>query len=174
VTGTADPVINTAVPAAYIKVGVSGSQDYGEDGLKIRKETENNEIFALGTLATRKVFRTREKLFIELMLMDATMEAYRDAFNQSAITTLAGPPAEKTIQLLENTTSPTYRTLLIRAAAGSAYMDNGVLQYWVPLVFQTGSPETIYRKDTPVGLALQFTAVADAVNGLGKMRQQTA
>lgn len=173
-TGTADPVINVAVPGTYIKIGVSGSQDYGEDGLKVRKETENNEIFALGSLGTRKVFRVREKLFIELTLMDATMEAYRDAFNQTAITTLAGPPAEKTMPLLEGTASPTYRTLLIRASAGSAYMDNGVLQYWVPLVYQTGSPETVYRKSDPVGLALQFTAVADAVNGFGKLRQQTA
>ena len=174
VTGTADPVINVAVPAAYVKVGVGGSLDYGEDGLKIRKETENNEFFALGSYGTRKVFRVREKLFIELMLHDATLEAYRDAFNQTAITTLAGPPAEKTIPLLEGTASPTFRTLLIRAAGGSAYMDNGVLQYWVPLVYQTGSPETVYRKSDPVGLALQFTAVADATNGFGKLHSQTA
>lgn len=173
-TGTADPVINVAVPGTYVKIGVAGSNDYGEDGLKIRKETENNEFFALGSYGTRKVFRVREKLFIELMLHDGTLEAYRDAFNQTAVTVIAGPPAEKTIPLLEGTATPTFRTLLIRSSSGSAYMDNGALQYWVPLVFQTGSPETVYRKSDPMGLALQFTAVADTTNGFGKIHQQTA
>lgn len=173
VTGTADPVINVAVPGAFIKVGVAGSQDYGEDGIRIRKETESQEVYTLGTYGTRKVFRTREKLLIAFTLHDATAEALRDAFNQTAVTTLAGPPAEKTIPLLEGTASPTFRTLLIRGT-GTPYMDGGVTQIWVPLVYQTGSPEIAFRKAEPVGLALEFTAVADATSGFGKVHYQTS
>jgi hypothetical protein len=170
---TADPVINVAVPGAWIKVGVAGASDYGEDGVKARKETENNEVYTLGQYGTRKVFRVREKLFIEFVLMDATLEAYRDAFNQTAVTTLAGPPAEKTIPLLEGIATPTTRALLLRSS-NSPYMDGGVLQWWVPIVYQTGNPETVYRKSDPVGLSLQFTAISDATNGFGKIHAQTA
>lgn len=171
--GTADPAIGAAVPVAFVKVGVAGSQDYTEDGITIRKETENNEIYSLGSFGTRKVFRTREKLTIAFTLMDATLEALRDAFNQTAVTTVAGPPAEKTIPLLEGTSSPTFRTLLIRGV-GSAYMDGGVTQIWVPLVYQTGSPEIAFKKADPIGLALEFTAVADTVSGFGKVHEQTS
>jgi hypothetical protein len=169
----ADPVINTAPPGAWIKVGVAGSSDYNEDGVKVTKSTENNEIYTLGQYGTRKVFRTREKLMIEFTLHDATLEAYRDAFNQTAVSTIVGPPAEKTIPLLENVTTPTFRALLLRAG-NSPYMDGGALQWWIPIVYQTGSPSTAYKKSDPVGLELQFTAVADATNGFGKIHAQTS
>ena len=173
VTGTADPVITAALAGAWIKVGVAGAQDYGEDGIKVKKSTENNEVYGLGSYGVRKVFRTREKLTIGFVLMDATLEAYRDAFNQTAVTTLVGPPNEKTIPLLENQTTPTFRALLMRSS-NSPYMDGGVLQWWVPLVYQTGDPETVYKKSDPVGLAVEFTAIADATSGFGKIHAQVS
>jgi hypothetical protein len=169
----ADPPINAAPPGAWIKVGVAGAIDYAEDGIKVSKATENNVIYSLGQFGARKVFRTRETLTVELTLMDATMEAYRDAFNQSAVTTIVGPPAEKTIPLLEGSSTPTTRALLIRGA-NSPYMDGGVMQWWIPIVYQTGSPEAILRKNEPIGLALQFTAISDATNGFGKIHAQTS
>lgn len=173
VPNQADPVINVAVPGAWIKLGVAGSQDYGEDGIKVRKETANKEVFGLGSYGVRKVFRDRERLYIEVPLMDATLEAFRDAFNQTAVTVIAGPPAEKTIPLLENTVTPTTRALLIRGS-NSPYMDGGVLQWWIPIVYQTGSPEANIRKSDPIVLDLQFTAIADATNGFGKIHAQTS
>lgn len=173
VTGTADPVINVAPPGAWIKVGVAGASDYFEDGVHVKKETENNEFYALGLYGVRKVFRVREKLTITFTLADATLEAYRDAFNQTAVTTIVGPPAEKTIPLLENVSTPTFRSMLLRAPL-SPYMAGGNLQYWIPLVYQTGSTESVYKKSDPVGLELEFTAIADATSGFGKMHAQTA
>jgi hypothetical protein len=172
-TGTADPAINVAVPGTYILVGVAGSKDYSEDGVRWRKGTENTDIYTNGQYGVRKVFRNRERLIIAMNVLDATLEAYRDAFNQSVVTTLVGPPAEKTIPLAENATTPTFRTMLLRAP-NSPYMDGGVLQLWIPLVYQTGETETIYRKSEPVGLAMEFTAVFDTTNGFGKMHGQTA
>lgn len=168
---TADPVITTAVPGSYIKVGVAGAQDYTEDGVKVAKATENNEIFGLGAYGVRKVFRTKEHLTVSFTLMDATLEAFAVAFNQAVVTTLTGPPNEKTVPLLENIGTPTFRALLIRAPI-SPYMDLGVFQWWIPVVYQTGSPETVFRKSDPVGLALTFTAIADATNGFGKIHAQ--
>jgi hypothetical protein len=173
VTGTADPVVNVAPPGAWIKVGVAGSSDYGEDGVRIRKETENNEIYALGLYGVRKVFRVREKLTISFTLMDATMEALRDAFNQTVVSTIVGPPAEKTIPLLENVATPTFRSLLVRAPL-SPYMSGGNIQFWVPLVYQTGATEFLFKKSDPVGIEMEFTAIADATSGFGKAHAQTA
>lgn len=170
---TADPVINVAVPGSWTKVGVAGAQDYSEDGIKVRKETENNAIRTLGSYGVRKVFRVRESLVISAVLLDATMEAWRDAMNQTAITTLAGPPAERTIPLLENIATPTTRALLIRGS-NSPYMDGGVLQWWVPIVYNTGSPEAVLRKSEPIGLLAEWTAIADATNGFGKIHAQTS
>jgi hypothetical protein len=43
----------------------------------------------------------------------------------------------------------------------SPYGDGWNLQYEVPIAFQTGEPEVIYRKDEPAGLALEWTAIID-------------
>lgn len=173
VPNQADPVINVAPPGAWIKVGVAGSQDYGEDGIAVRKSTEENSVYGLGLYGVRKVFRTRESLVITCPLMDATLEAFRDAFNQTAVTTIVGPPAIKTIPLLENSSTPTTRALLIRGA-NSPYMDGGGLQWWVPIVYQTGDTEAALKKADPITLELEFTAIADATNGFGKITAQTA
>lgn len=173
-TGTADPVINVAVPGTYIMVGVAGASDYAEDGIVISKSTENNSIYTAGQLGVRKVFRTRENLTIRVKVYDLTLEALRDAWNQTVVTTIGGPPAIKTIPLLENAATPTYRTLLVRVPGLSPYMDGGAIQFWIPLVYQTGSPEILLKKGDPTGLEMEFTAVSDATNGFGKVTAQTA
>lgn len=170
---TAEPVIEAAPPVAWIKVGVAGSYDYGEDGIKIKKGTDENEVYGLGLFGVRKVFRTRERLNVMLPLMDATLEALRDAFNQTAVTVIAGPPARKRMPLMENSSTPTTRALLIKGA-NSPYMDGGVLQWWIPIVYNTGDTEFALKKADPVVIELDFIAVADATNGFGYVQAQTA
>lgn len=173
-TGTADPAVDAAVPGAFVQLGVAGASDYSEDGIVIKKETENSTVFTAGQYGARKVFRTRENLMVNVTVHDLTLEALRDAWNQTVVTTVAGPPAIKTIPLLEGTATPTYRTLLIRVPGLSPYMDGGVLQFWIPLVYQTGSPEIALKKGDPAGLAMEFTAIADVTSGFGKVTAQTA
>ena len=171
---TADPAIGSPPPGTWTKLGVAGSQDYGEDaGIDVGKETENNPIYALGSFGVRKVFRNRESLTVGLVLMDATIEAIAASFNQAAISVIAGPPAEKTVPLLEGTATPTFRALLIKGAL-SPYMDGGVFQWWIPIVYQTGSLHFVFKKSEPIGIAFEFTAIADATNGFGKVHEQTA
>lgn len=169
---TTEPAIEAAVPGTYIKLGVAGSQDYGEDGIRVRKSTDENEVFGLGLYGVRKVFRTRERLNIIVPLMDATLEALSAAFNQTAITALT-VPSRKRMPLLENAATPTTRALLIKGNS-SPYMDAGVLQWWVPIVYNTGDTEFGFRKADPVLLELDFTAVADATQGFGFVVAQTA
>lgn len=174
-TGTAEPLLNVAPPGSFVKIGTAGSLDYTEDGVTVTKSTENNTIYGSGGYGVRKVYRTREGLVIGLTVMDATLETYRDAFNQAVVTAAmigAGPSADKSIPLVENVATPTYRTLLIRMA-NSPYLDGGSVQWWVPLVYQTGTITTQYRKAEPVGITLEFTAIQDTTGGFGKMRAQT-
>lgn len=169
---TAEPAIESAVPGTYVKLGVAGSLDYSEDGIRVRKSTDENEVFALGGYGVRKVFRTRESLHILVPLMDATLEALSAAFNQTAITVL-GTPARKRLPLLENAATPTTRALLIKGA-NSPYMDGGVLQWWIPIVYNTGDTEFALRKADPVVIELDFIAVQDATSGFGAVIAQTA
>ncbi|MGH2500261.1 MAG: hypothetical protein ACRDF0_09260 [Candidatus Limnocylindria bacterium] len=173
-TGTADPAIDVALAPPWVELGTAGPDDFTEDGIVITKATENNEVYANGVYGVRKVFRTRENLKIALTLMDLTLEALSAAFNQTPVTVVPGPPAEKTMPLLEGSATPTQRAMVIRVPDLSPYMDGGVLQFFIPLVYQTGSPEIALKKSDPAGLALEFTAIADAALGFGTVHGQTA
>jgi hypothetical protein len=171
---TADPAINVnPTGVGFTLLGVSGSQDYGEDGIAVGKATENNPFYALGSLGTRKVFRNRETLTIGLTLVDATIEAISAVLNQNTITTVVGPPAEKKISLLEGVATPTFRAMLIKGSL-SPYMDGGTFQWWIPIVYQTGTLEWLFKKADPIGVKAVFTAVADATNGFGLVHAQTS
>jgi hypothetical protein len=171
--GTAFPIINVAPAGTWIKLGAGGSKDFTEDGLVVRHEVGVERIRSAGTTGPRKAFRTTEDLLIELTLMDATAEALQAALNQLAITTVVGPPAEKTIQLLEGQ-AVTLRALLIRGVL-SPYADSASnLQFDVPIVYQNGPIELVFRKGEPVGLKLQFVALQDDTLGFGKLHLPTS
>jgi len=172
-TGTAFPVISAAPAGAWIKLGTTGSKDYAEDGVLVRPEQTVEEFFSLGATGPRKAFRTREGLTIEMTLHDATAESYQAAWNQNAITTLVGPPAEKTIQMKQGATV-SLRALLIRGVL-SPYSDSANNTQWdIPIVYQNGTPETVYVKGTPIGLKLSFRALEDDALGLGKLHLPSA
>lgn len=172
-TGTTFPIISAAPSGSWLKLGVAGKLDYSEDGVVIRHEENVNRIRTLGTTGARKAFRNTEDLFIELTLMDATAEALSAALNQQAITTLAGPPAEKTIPLLEGG-AVNLRAMLLRGVL-SPYADTvNNFQFDIPLVYQDGPIEMAFKKGDPVGVKLHFVALADDTLGLGKVHIPTA
>lgn len=170
---TAFPVINAAPAGTWIKLGAVGSKDYSEDGVKIMAGQTNTRIRTLGATGPRKAFRTAEDLTIELTLLDTTIESYQAAFNQSAITTVAGPPAEKKIQLLQGN-AVALRAMLVRGVL-SPYADSASFLQWdIPLVFQDGDIESVYRKGEAVGLKLRFVALQDDALGFGTLHGPTA
>lgn len=172
VLGTAFPVSNVAPAAAWVKLGAAGAKDYSEDGVRIRHEGEKTKIRSLGGTGARKAFQVSEDLTIELTLMDATAEAISVALNQNAITTVAGPPAEKTVQLMEGGVV-VERALLIRGVL-SPYADSVVnMQFEIPRVFQDGPIELAFKKGDPIGLTLKFFTLQDDALGFGKLRLPT-
>jgi hypothetical protein len=170
---TADVVLNVAPGGSWTKLGVAGSKDYSEDGVMCAYEQDQEDFYGLGATGPRKAFRTRERLKITFTLHDATVESFTHAFNEAAITTLAGPPAEKTIPLIQGGTVQT-RALLIRSAV-SPYVDSAnPTQLWVPLCYQKGSFDIVFNKGKPIGLKLDFFALQDDTNGFGKLHEPTA
>lgn len=171
---TADVAINAAPGAAWTRLGVAGSKDLDDGaGVTVKTEQTIQTVGGLGATGDRKAFRDKEKITIAFTLNDATLESYAAALNQAAITTLAGPPAEKKIQLLQGVTVQT-RALLVRGLL-SPYADSvNNLQWWIPLCYQNESPETVYMKAKAVGLKLSFLALQDDTNGLGTLHFPTA
>lgn len=173
VLGTAFPVINAAPAGAWVKLGAAGAKSTSEDGVTIRASQTVNKIRTLGTTGARKAFRSEEDLEVELTIFDITAEAFAAAMNGLAITTLAGPPAEKTVQLLQGPTV-IERAMLIRGVL-SPYADSASnLQVDVPRVFQDETLELIFKKDEPVGLKMRFFTLQDDTLGFGKIHLPTA
>ena len=170
---TAFPVANVAPAAAWVLLGSTGGKSIHEDGVTVRYENDTEDIHTLGATGARKAFRTRERLIIEFTLIDATLESYAQAMNAATVTTLAGPPAEKTVPLRHGSSVST-RALLIRGLL-SPYADSTVnLQWEIPLVYSKSEPQTVYKKGDPVGLAFSFFALQDDTNGFGVLRVPTA
>ena len=174
VLATADPAINAAPPAAWIKLGANGSKDMDESGVIVRPGQDVTEFFGLGATGPLKAFRGRESFEVEFTLHDATLESYSRAFNENAITTVVGPPAEKTI-LIKRGPIVQLKAMLIRLNAGnSPYADSAnFVQWFLPSVYNRAVPETVYRKAEPVGLHFVFGVLEDAALGFGTLHAPT-
>jgi len=152
---TVFPAPHDAVAGAWILVGSSGDLNYMDTGVKVEHKQAISFWRSLGDSGSRKAFRSTEDLVISLELADLTLEQYALALNGNAVT---ASPSLKKIGLSRGLTLDT-RALLVRGP--SPYVDDGVLQYEVPIAVQTSSPQVVLKRDTPAGLALEWTALVD-------------
>lgn len=146
----------------WTKVGSSGDLNYDQEGVTVEHPQTTTLWRSLGDAGSRKAFRQDEDLKIRLLLVDITLEQYKLALNENTVTTVAaaGPNAGyKKIGLSRGLTIVT-RALLVRSPA-SPYGDGWNMQYEVPRAMQTGTPSVVYRRSTPAGLALEWTALVD-------------
>jgi len=161
--GEAFPAID-AVPAGnWAKIGTSGDLNESEDGVTVAHSQTTETARVAGTTGPRKAFRTAEDLMIRFTMLDMSLEHYKHAMNGNAVTTTAagsGTAGFKKIGLRQGLAVSTM-ALLVRGDA-SAYGDGYKGQYEIPICFQSGSPEPVFRKGQPAGLALEFTALEDA------------
>jgi hypothetical protein len=161
--GEAFPAVNATPAGNWVKVGTSGALNYMEDvGVVVVQSQEIAQWRSLGDTATRKVFRTGESLQIRLTLADVSLEQYRHALNMNAITDTAAGSGTAGFRKIGLSRGPdvAQRALLVKGSHGP-YGAEMPMQYEIPLAFQTGSPEVVYRKDVPAGLALEWTAIID-------------
>ena len=178
-TGTAFPDVDTAPGAGWTLLGTSGDENYAENGVTVEHDESISLFRSLGRTGARKASRTQEDLKISLELADLTLEQYRRALSDNAITTVAagvGTPGYKKLGLSKGVDVALY-ALLVRGP--SPYMADGAAQYEVPICFQSGKPKPVMKKSDAAVLALEFTALEDATAAsaderFGRLVAQTA
>ena len=161
--GTVFPTIDAVPGGSWTKIGTSGDLNYTEDGVKVSHKQKVEIFRALGSTGPRKAFRTEEEQMIALTVVDLTLEQYRLALNGNTITTVSPDLAEsgyKSIGLSRGLDVTQY-ALLIRGSKASAYMEDGVAQYEVPIAVIVSEPEVVFVKGSPAGLSLEFQALED-------------
>jgi hypothetical protein len=162
VVGTAFPLIDAVPSASWLKVGSSGNLNYDDGaGVKVSHQQKINLFRALGDAGCRKTFRTEEDLMIDLVLNDVTLEQYQHALNSNAVATNVASSGVAGFKKIGMSRGFAVATVALLVRGPSPYGDQMTLQYEVPRAAQTGNPQVVFKKDTPVGLALQWTALVD-------------
>ncbi len=159
---TAFPLVGAAPASEWIKVGTNGDRSESEDGVTVAHSQDFSQVKVAGSTGPVKAFRTDEGLVVSLTLLDISLEQYKLAMNGAAVTTVAagvGTAGYKHLPLYQGLNVTTY-ALLVRGT-GSAYGDAYTAQYEVPFCYQSASPELVFKKGDPAGLALEFTALED-------------
>lgn len=160
--GTAFPLLSAAPSNTWIKVGTNGDRSESEDGVTVAHSQDFSETKTAGSTGPVKAFRTDEGLKVSLTLLDISLEQYKLAMNGNAVATTAagvGTVGFKALPLYKGLNVATY-ALLVRGDA-SAYGDAYKSQYEIPVCYQSASPELVFKKGDPAGLALEFTALED-------------
>jgi len=160
--GTPFPQINAAPAAAWIKLGTNGDRNYDEGGVTVTHGKSYNKVRPAGASGPVKAFLNEEDLMFTVNLMDVSLEQYRMALNNNAITTVAagvGTQGTKRVGLSEDVGRTAEFALLARGL--SPYNEALAMQYCVPRCYQSGAPTPQYRKGQPAILQLQFEALED-------------
>ena len=161
--GEAFPAINATPAGNWAMIGTSGDENYHEDGVTAAHSQSIQKYRPVGTTGPRKAFRDEEDLMIRLTLNDMTLEQYKHGLNANSVSATAagsGTAGFKKLGLRQGL-DVTRQALLVRGDV-SAYGADYKSQLEIPICFQSGSPEPVFRKGEPAGLALEFTALEDS------------
>jgi len=163
--GESFPLIDATPAGNWVKIGTSGHRSTTEDGVTVTHSKNIEEIRSLGSTGPIKGFITEEGLVISLTIMDITLENYNLAFNHNTVTDTAASSGVAGIREMDLYMGPVVdlaqRALLVRGLNASPYLASSNIQYQIPVVYESGSPEVVSQKGTPIGLALEFTAIED-------------
>ncbi len=148
----------------WAKIGSSGKRHYGEDGVMVSLNQENeNHAFAGGT-EILKVSRTLEEMSVSFTLYDLTSAEIVKAWNLATTTTdtAAGASAggSQSFNLLRGLTV-TSKALLIRGEDKSSDLSTENIQIEIPACVQVGSLELVFNKSDNVGVKFDLKAIAD-------------
>ena len=178
--GEAFPLIDAAVAGNWAKIGTSGDQNITEDGVTVAHPDETEAFYSIGGTGPRKVFRIREGFMCRFVLADIALEQYRHVLDGNSVTDTAAASGVAGIREVDLYRGSTVNqiALLIRGTF-SAYGDTWNTQFQIPNCYQTGSPEPVFQKGVPAGLAFEYTAIEDplaatAGDRFGKLVMQDA
>ncbi|OLF81278.1 hypothetical protein AWH62_00970 [Maricaulis sp. W15] len=160
--GTAFPAIDAAPAGPWALIGATGSENYDEQGVKIAHSQDVKAFKSLGLTGAKKAFRENEGLTVGFTLFDLQLEQYSLALAGTTVATTAAGVGTAGSKAL-----PFYRghdvalhALLLRGAY-SPYGDAMNLQYQMPVCYLNSSPEPVFKKGDPAGLAFEYMALVD-------------
>lgn len=159
--GTAFPLLDVAPAVAWKLLGLLGSRNTSNDGVKVEHKQKIELVRPDGATGPVKAFRSEEDLIFEITLWDLTMEAYAYALNEIAPTTVAagaGTVGQKNLPLGRGSDVQQFAALM---RWPSPYLDLHNAQYEVPVVVNIGDATVVYKKATPAGLMLRWQALED-------------
>lgn len=159
--GEAFPAIDAEPAGNWVLVGTSGDESQNEEGVTATHSQTFNKVRPGGTTGPVKAFRDTEELMIKVTLWDVSLEAYLLALNSNTLSTTAagsGTAGFKKVGLSRGKTVTEYALI---ARGVSPYGDGMNMQYQVPRCYQSASPAPAYRRATPAGIELEFTALED-------------
>lgn len=157
IEGSAAPDLDedpNASGSDWTLLGQRGADEYDEAGITVTHEQTVELYRGLRGTGPIKAFRTSEGLKIAFTLNDLTVESYAKIVNDA---TVDDSGDSRAVSLHQGPDVSTF-ALLMRSPNGP-YGDGAPCQYWVPKVFQNGSPAVVHRKGQPAGLALEFMAL---------------
>lgn len=159
-TGEAFPAVTTAPGANWVRLGSSGDENYGDDGVSVQ-HTQSIETWRGQSVAPVKAWRTEEGLVVGFTLHDISAAQYARILDDATVTQTAagvGTPGTDAFPLSRGDQVKVWALLARGLSPGG---DDFVAQYQVPVVFQQAEPEPTYQKGEPAGLACEFMALKD-------------
>lgn len=160
------PLIDAAPAGNWVKIGTSGDRNYSDEGVTIAHDQTIEMFRAAGATGPVKASRTEELLAVRFTLWDLLLEQYRLALNNNAVATTAagaGTAGFKELEIYRGLTVQTMALLVRGVVSPEGVGASGPWnsQYQLPVCFQSGSPQPVFAKGGPAGLALEFTALED-------------
>lgn len=162
--GETFPSIDTSPPSGnWTLLGTNGAEEYNEDGVTVAHEETIEDFRMLGATGAVKSNRSSESLAVRLTLHDLTLEQYAAALNFNSVTTTAagaGTQGFREIPMYRGFTVA-QRAILVRGVGQSPYGDSYNMDFQIPRARVASSPEVVFQKGQPAGLALEFMALID-------------
>ena len=142
-------------------LGTSGDLNYSDDGVTITHEQTIEQFRPLGSTGAIKASRTEESLMIGLTLWDVSLEQYRRALNDNAVSQTAAGSGTAGFREVNLYRGRSVATMALLVRGPSPYDEAFRMQYEVPRVFENASPEVVYQKGEPAAIELEFAALID-------------
>ena len=161
--GEAYPDLDTDPPIAnWVLVGVSGADDYTEDGVILTLDQEVGNIRGLGKTGILKARRSSEDVKIGVTVMDGTAENVSILLNGNTITEVAAGSGTVGTAKVGLTRGACVTQYALLARGESAYIADGIGQLEIPVCYVSSSPAPAFQKGEDVaGFEMEFTALVD-------------
>lgn len=154
--GTAFPALNVtsstnSPPAGWTALGKT------QGGVSVKYSQTVDQISVDQTTGPVKAVRSAEGLDITMTMVELTIAAIAYFMNQQTVTTVTGPPHDQDIPLHRGR-SVARNALLVRTDSpyGAWFM-----QYEVPVVVMTDSPQMDFAENKVAGAQVTWTAIED-------------